>query len=338
MSASGFFGLKISPSTTYSHVVDIPIHITQACFGEDVETSEKRTVIYAVVNKHEVAICTLVPGQQESIKLDIVFSEGEEVSFKSSGKSAVYISGNYIIDLDEESMEGYDGEEYDEEDEDGLEWDSDDEDLDMSDDDSEIDSDEELLLEEVRKRKATESPAKKTAETPSKADKKQQQQQQQQNKKQKTNNGEPASPSTPKDAKKDQAKDAKSPASEQKKKDETPSKKTLAGGLVVEERKAGTGKAAGKGDRIGMYYVGRLKTNGKVFDKCTGGKPFWFSLGKGEVIKGWDQGIAGMKVGGERRLTIPAPLAYGRQGAPPDIPGNATLEFDVKMIEIKSKH
>jgi FK506-binding nuclear protein len=77
-----------------------------------------------------------------------------------------------------------------------------------------------------------------------------------------------------------------------------------------------------------MRYIGKL-TNGKVFDKNVSGKPFNFRLGAGEVIKGWDQGIVGMKLGGERKLTIPAPLAYGKRGAPPQIPGNATLVFEV---------
>ncbi|KAJ2795485.1 peptidylprolyl isomerase fpr3, partial [Coemansia helicoidea] len=76
-------------------------------------------------------------------------------------------------------------------------------------------------------------------------------------------------------------------------------------------------------------------TNGKVFDKNTKGKPFWFRLGAGEVIKGWDVGIVGMKKGGERRLTIPAAMAYGKRGAPPDIPPNATLVFDIRLVEFK---
>jgi FK506-binding nuclear protein len=83
-----------------------------------------------------------------------------------------------------------------------------------------------------------------------------------------------------------------------------------------------------------MRYIGKL-TNGKVFDKNVSGKPFSFLLGRGEVIKGWDLGIAGMKAGGERKLTIPAPLAYGKRGAPPDIPKNATLVFDVKLLSMK---
>lgn len=78
-----------------------------------------------------------------------------------------------------------------------------------------------------------------------------------------------------------------------------------------------------------MRYIGKL-TNGKVFDSNTKGKPFSFKLGRGEVIKGWDEGVTGMKIGEERRLTCPPQLAYGSRGAPPDIPKNATLVFDIK--------
>ena len=104
--------------------------------------------------------------------------------------------------------------------------------------------------------------------------------------------------------------------------------------MIIEEQKVGEGEQAKSGKKVGMRYIGKL-TNGKVFDKNTSGKPFFFNLGRGEVIKGWDIGVSGMKVGGERKLTIPAPLAYGKRGAPPDIPRNATLVFDVKLVALK---
>jgi FK506-binding nuclear protein len=85
-------------------------------------------------------------------------------------------------------------------------------------------------------------------------------------------------------------------------------KQVLANGLIIEDVKVGTGPAAKSGKKIGMRYIGRL-TTGKVFDKNTSGKPFDFNLGRGEVIKGWDLGIQGMQVGGERLLTIPSELA-----------------------------
>lgn len=103
-------------------------------------------------------------------------------------------------------------------------------------------------------------------------------------------------------------------------------------GVTVDDKKLGKGPAAKKGDRIGMRYIGKL-TNGKVFDSNKKGKPFSFKLGVGEVIKGWDIGVAGMTVGGERRITIPAKLAYGSK-ALPGIPANSDLVFDIKMMSI----
>jgi len=107
-------------------------------------------------------------------------------------------------------------------------------------------------------------------------------------------------------------------------------KKTVKGGIQIEELKEGSGPECKPGKAVGMYYSGRLKSNNKQFDACISGKPFKFKLGKGEVIKGWDIGVNGLKVGGKRRLTIPPNMGYGSSGAPPDIPPNSTLVFDVE--------
>lgn len=104
-------------------------------------------------------------------------------------------------------------------------------------------------------------------------------------------------------------------------------------GVTVDDRKIGTGPAAKKGSRVEMRYIGKLK-DGKVFDSNKSGKPFSFKLGTGEVIQGWDIGIAGISAGGERRLTIPANLGYGKQKSGP-IPANSELTFDVKCISVK---
>ena len=105
-------------------------------------------------------------------------------------------------------------------------------------------------------------------------------------------------------------------------------------GVTVDDRKLGSGPVAKKGNKIEMRYIGKLE-NGKQFDANKKGKPFSFKLGKGEVIKGWEVGLIGIAVGGERRLTIPADLGYGKKGAPPDIPPNSKLIFDVKCVGIK---
>lgn len=104
--------------------------------------------------------------------------------------------------------------------------------------------------------------------------------------------------------------------------------------MIVEDAVIGKGPRAKSGKKVSVRYIGKL-TNGKVFDSNTKGKPFTFRLGKGEVIKGWDVGVQGMNVGGTRKLTIPPALAYGSRGAPPDIPKNATLQFEVKLLDTK---
>jgi peptidylprolyl isomerase len=95
----------------------------------------------------------------------------------------------------------------------------------------------------------------------------------------------------------------------------------------------GTGKEAKTGDTVTVNYVGVLYKGGKEFDASWKRKePFQFKLGQGQVIKGWDQGVAGMKVGGRRELVIPAELAYGKTGSPPAIPPNAPLVFVVDLL------
>ncbi len=106
-------------------------------------------------------------------------------------------------------------------------------------------------------------------------------------------------------------------------------------GLQYWDIKLGLGPLAKAGDHVKVHYTGWL-TTGKKFDSSVGtNQPFDFTLGQGEVIKGWDEGIVGMKVGGKRQLRIPPELAYGAAGHPPQIPQNATLIFDVQLVAIK---
>jgi FK506-binding nuclear protein len=102
-------------------------------------------------------------------------------------------------------------------------------------------------------------------------------------------------------------------------------------GVLIEDISIGKGKEAKSGNKVKMEYVGKLK-NGKQFD-ASRGRPFQFKIGRGEVIKGWEIGIPGMKEGGVRRLVIPPEKGYGRAGAPPTIPGNATLIFEVTLLK-----
>ncbi|MEA2249427.1 MAG: hypothetical protein QOH46_3956 [Solirubrobacteraceae bacterium] len=106
--------------------------------------------------------------------------------------------------------------------------------------------------------------------------------------------------------------------------------------LKVEDLVVGNGPAAKSGDKVAVRYVGVLYDNNKEFDASwkRGKAPFELTLGTGQVIAGWDQGLLGMKVGGRRKLTIPPDQAYGAQGQPPTIPANATLVFEVDLTKI----
>ena len=104
--------------------------------------------------------------------------------------------------------------------------------------------------------------------------------------------------------------------------------------LIKEDIKVGTGAECKDGDRVKVDYTGRLLKTNFMFDSSVGKKPYELTVGAGGVIKGWDLGLVGMKVGGKRKLTIPSKLGYGDDGSPPKIPGKATLVFDVELVEI----
>lgn len=156
---------------------------------------------------------------------------------------------------------------------------------------------------------------------------------------------------SPKDTKQDSKGGAKSTKPENQNNKKSLGIKILENGVKADDRKLGTGPACKNGDMVGMRYIGKLE-DGKVFDGMTlanyflrdvpidfysankKGKPFTFKLGAGEVIKGWDTGVVGMSVGGERRIDVPPQMAYGSKSLP-GIPANSMLRFDVKLLEIK---
>ena len=110
---------------------------------------------------------------------------------------------------------------------------------------------------------------------------------------------------------------------------------TTASGLQYEDIVVGTGTSPQPGHTVSVHYTGTL-TNGAKFDSSRDrGQPFQFVIGVGKVIKGWDEGVMSMKVGGRRKLTIPPSLGYGARGAGNVIPPNATLVFDVELLDVK---
>ena len=114
---------------------------------------------------------------------------------------------------------------------------------------------------------------------------------------------------------------------------------TTPSGLIYKDSEIGTGDEAVAGNNVSVHYTGWLQQpdgeKGKKFDSSVDrGQPFGFRLGAGMVIKGWDEGVAGMKIGGKRTLTIPSELGYGARGAGGVIPPNATLIFDVELLGV----
>ncbi|KAL4982888.1 hypothetical protein BDW68DRAFT_169954 [Aspergillus falconensis] len=315
----------------------------------------------------EMVVCTLDPERNYQQPLDITVAEGERVFFKVTGTHTIYLTGNYVMPIDE-PRDDYD-EDDDEEDEDDYDLSPDEDELDMDelmmgeDDESddldglenpritEIDSDEEEAPKLVdakgkKKRGADEAALEINDKAKSVANSESKKQQ----KKLKKNNGEAsaveAKPEQKETKKVQFAKNLEqgpTPSKEKKPEEKKPAEKTEKStgtlgvkevkGVIIDDKKLGKGAAAASGNTVAMRYIGKLE-NGKVFDSNKKGKPFTFKLGKGEVIKGWDIGVAGMAVGGERRITIPSHLAYGKKGVP-GIPGNSKLIFDVKLLEIK---
>lgn len=266
----------------------------------------------------EFAVCTLGPKVAYQQTLDIVVHSGEEVLFEVTGDYPVYLSGNYVQYPDEDDDDFYDDyDDYDESDLDEDDLDNEDE-YDLSPDEDETVG-ESNRIQEIPIEQEDEEKPKSKKEKKKDAKKRAAEEEEKEDKSKKQKKGEDKKVSFTKDLEQGPTGSKKS--------------KKLEGGVTVEDKATGEGPAVKKGDKVGVRYIGKL-SNGKVFDSNTKGKPFYFSVGTGEVIKGWEVGVLGMAVKGERRIIIPAPMAYGKQ-ALPGIPANSELTFDVKLVNIK---
>lgn len=292
----------------------------------------------------ETVLCALTPGRIEQAQLNLTFIQGEVVVFETVGPNAVHLMGNYIHqggDSDSEDDSDFSGDEYsDVDDEDEFSVEEFDQEVEVA-PAGKITAVEELATPVLAVKKSFAAavvapPSAKATPKSEKATPKSEKAEKKRKIEEVEATPTKADGELSKSQKKKLAKKAKLETESRAPKKEEPQKeskkKTLPSGLVIEDMTVGTGPVAKPGKRLGMRYIGKLES-GKQFDANTGGKPFAFVLGRGEVIAGWDQGLAGMAVGGERRLTIPAKLAYGSQRIP-GIPPNSTLKFDVKLVSV----
>jgi len=365
-----FWGLKVEPGkwTPFVPPPDeaLRLHISQATLGGGIPEDKERIIVKCRAEAEdeegaqEFNICTIIGGVVESCHLDLIFDGYAE--FYVEGSYPVHLTGYFMPDMDDDEMDGmYDRQMGDDEDDDSEdedeEYDSEDdaddfgvlEDFDDEEDEGDFDDSEDEDEDEDESEDEDDAPKKtkkggvtieeieeEDAKPPAKKEEK---------KKRAAPEEPPAKKEEP-PAKKEK-KEEKTPAKKEEKKKEAPKPETPASGgkQLKREFKNGMeilnvamgqvgGKKAEPGKRVTMKYVGKLQS-GKIFDQTKGNATFQFRLGIGEVIKGWDIGVAGMRVGDKRRLTIPPAMAYGKKGVKGAIPGNATLIFDVELVNVQ---
>ncbi|KZC10913.1 39 kDa FK506-binding nuclear protein, partial [Dufourea novaeangliae] len=364
-------GLIMEPNKRYTQTVEKSFHVSMATL--DLTTADDNVVqVMLWYDNRNYLLCSLKRSTTWQVPLDLNFQEGTKIAFTCNGHGRVHLTG-YVtpdeeLDLDEleeeedeapalvdkqskrKALDSLQNEKIAKRSKQKVEAESsEDEEIDLDDsgsDESDEDGDELMLSEEEEEggsieaedddeREEEEEVEKKVK--PHQKDQKNKQQKDQKNKHQKTKEGANKLVNG-KEAKQDQQhkQQKKNKGEQQSNEQNTQSeqkKRIVEGGVQIEELKVGNGTPAKTGKFVSVYYVGRLK-NGKKFDSTRQGEGFKFRLGKGEVIKGWDIGIAGMKVGGKRLITIPPAMAYGAKGSPPVIPGNSTLVFEVELRNV----
>lgn len=296
----------------------------------------------------EHVICTLSPKTQYQQSLDLVIMPQEKVYFVATGSYTIHLSGYYVDHpydddgddyLSVEDSDDDDDEDYVEDVDNRQEEDDDDENDDNEKGDVIEEGDEDFDLDDLENVDDVEGTIEKLVKKDNeKKNQKKRKSDDKENPKKKAKKSKEKSDDKSVKFSKELIRgptEKKSEKAEKKtsKKSNKYDTKKLDGGVVIEDRVRGTGPTAKKGRKISVRYVGKLK-NGKVFDKNVSGKPFSFVVGRGEVIRGWDVGFAGMSVGGERRIVIPPRMAYGSTKLP-GIPANSQLIFDVKLLAIK---
>ncbi|XP_043279685.1 46 kDa FK506-binding nuclear protein [Venturia canescens] len=368
-----FWGLIMEPNKRYTQTVEKSFHVSMASL-DAVTADNTIVQVMLCYDERNYLLCSLKKDLAWQVPLDLNFQEGTKIAFTSNGRGHVHLTGYLIPeeedDLDLDEMEEEDEEEEDdeevpqlvgkqskrkanespkenkkikrlkaqkkeeessEEDDDDVENDDeeDEEGLEVKgeaeEDSDEMDDDDDEEEEDDSEEDDEEEPEVK----PQQKKNKQQQKQNAKQEKQKMVNGKDVKQESQKQQKKNKAEQQQP----QQNNAQVQKKRVIEGGVQIEDIKIGNGAPAKPGKFAFVYYVGKLK-NGKKFDSIQYGDGFKFRLGKGEVIKGWDVGIAGMKIGGKRKITIPPHYAYGAKGSPPAIPGNSTLVFDVELKNV----
>ncbi|KAF7306153.1 Peptidylprolyl isomerase [Mycena chlorophos] len=352
----GVWSAVIEPKKKLELVPPANIRLTNVALGDSLQDSTARTTLKLThdqpapvedddeeadsedltMKKTTTVLCSLSGGKIEQTTVNLFLEEQEDYVLESVGPNTLYLTGNYVKLEDGEDRDlppfGDSDDEIDVEGAYRLEDVSSDVEMDAG----EVVDDDDERFEEIDEAVHGNANGKRPRESDGVAEA---------SKKQKNEAGD-AVKKDKKDKKKDKKKEAGKGDDTPKKADDKPKKaeepkkaegaeREITGGIKIRDPKVGTGPAAKKGNTVSMRYIGKLNTiKGKIFDQNTKGKPFTFNLGKNEVIKGWDEGIVGMQVGGERVLTIPAPMGYGKRGTD-GIPPNSTLVFEVKLINIK---
>ncbi|CAG9807935.1 unnamed protein product [Chironomus riparius] len=348
-----FWGLILKANKKYTQKLEKPFHLSQAALDHSSSDDDPVQVMYSHENSSYL-LCTLQKGKNIQCALDLNFAEGDELCFLTKGNGIVHLTG-FLVPEEDFNYGEYDSEEEDEEseietpdlreklnknkaiDKKGGKKKQEIEESNEDDDDSdEIDDDEELDVSALNEEDDDDDDES--------ADDEEEEEDDVENE---SDEEEEVAPPKPKQQKlepsgKDKKKDKKQQngtTNGQEKKTQQKDEKIgqvrkLQGGLECQDLKIGGGAEAKVGKKIQVYYEGRLKNNNKIFDATKSGQGFKMTLGRGEVIKGWDIGLIGMKVGGKRRLVCPPAFAYGSKGNPPVIPQNSTLVFDIELKNV----
>ncbi|KAI4460073.1 fkbp-type peptidyl-prolyl cis-trans isomerase fkpa [Holotrichia oblita] len=337
----------MEPQRRYSQTVKKAFHISMAALDESTSDDSPTQVICSYDDRNYL-LCTLEKGKTTQVALDLNYEVGDKISFATNGKAHVHLTG-YL--LEEQFGLGEDGEEEEDVEEDdeavvesaiGTKRQKKDSpnspDLILGEDSEDSSSDEQdELIQETKKVMENGIASKKQKKKQEKAKETQQKSPVQQPKNEKQTRGKLKGDKTPAKNEKQEktpvkgdktpakGESKKTPAKSPKQEGGSPQKKTIEGGVIIEDVRVGNGPLAKPGKFVKVYYEGRFKNNNKMFDSTTKGPGFEFRLGRQEVIKGWDVGLAGMKVGGKRRIICPPNMAYGQKGSPPTIPPNSTL-------------